>query len=150
MKNFIIEALEQSNFSSRYINLCNDYTNVDNGATFKKNDLLRILNGLDIDLTYSSNEKLFYKDYEINDSSIRFILPFKYGFIDCSYTIWNILKEFRIGGSFANFSLMIDKAFESKVTYKFPIATSMEDLEFIVKNIIQLHGDFIGYLIKKL
>ena len=143
MKELIIKALELTKFSNQYTKLCNEFNKVDDGATFKKDDLLKILNNLDCSFRYSAREKLFYQNYSINGNSIRFVLPFKYGFIDCSYTIWNELKKFRIGGSFADFSVMVDENFESNIEYKFPIATSHEDLAEILNAIIQTHNDFI-------
>lgn len=141
-----IEALTECNFSNRYVELCNKYKDVDNGLTFKKDDLTNILSDAGIDLKYSSQEKLFYQDYEQSGNSIRFVLPFKYGFIDCSYTIWSTAKNFRLGGSFADFSLMVDGMFENKVAYKFPIACSVEELRLILKEICLLHNDFIVQL----
>jgi hypothetical protein len=146
MKQLIIEALIACDFSNRYVELCNKYKDVDNGLGFKKDDLTNILSDEGVELKYSSQEKLFYQDYEQTGNSIRFILPFKYGFIDCSYTIWNTAKNFRLGGSFADFSLMIDDMFETKVAYKFPIACSVEELRIILKYTCQLHNDFITQL----
>lgn len=145
MKEHIIKSLEQSKFASKYILLCNEYMDVDKGITPKKDELLAILNNLSVSLKFSTQEKLFYKDYDINGNSVRFILPFKYGFIDCSYTIWNNLKGFRFGGSYADFSKMIDENFENKVAYKFPIATSLDGLEAIIKQVLELHSDFLKY-----
>jgi hypothetical protein len=47
------------------------------------------------------------------------------------------------GGRFGELSGMIDKDFERKVSYKFPIATSVDDLEIILSIILKLHNDFI-------
>lgn len=143
MKEQVIEALERSNFVGRYILLCNGYKDVDNGMTFKKGDLTHALNDFDNNLHYSSKEKLFYQDSLINGNSLRYVLPYKYGFIDCSYTIWNDSNDPRIRGSFAKFSQMVDAEFENKVEYKFPIATSLTDLEKILKQVIDLHTDFL-------
>ena len=114
--------------------------------TFKKDDLLHILNALKTNLKYSSKEKVFYANVMIYGNSLRYILPYKYGFIDCSYTFWNESNNFRIGGSFAEFSLMIDEEFENKVDFKFPIATSLPDLEKILKQVLNLHTDFVKNL----
>ena len=146
MREQIIKALGQSNFSEKYTMLCNDFSDIDNGISFKKSDLVNILNDIADNLKYSPREKLFYMDFTISGSSLRYVLPYKYGFIDCSYTIWNDYEGFRFRGSFAKLSKMVDEEFENKVKYKFPIATSLADLQKILIKVINLHKDFIEAL----
>jgi len=51
-----------------------------------------------------------------------------------------------INESFRGISLMQNVNFNEKVPYRFPIATSEEDLKEILYPLIKLNKDFIGYL----
>jgi hypothetical protein len=142
MENKLIMILKEINFSSSYITLCNKFSDFNNGKNFSKQEILNALTDNKIQMKFSSKEKLFFKDYFINDITIRFLFEYKFGCIDCRY--WFSKNEETIfNGSFREISLLEDKEFNEKVSYRFPIATSIDDLEDILKKLIELNNDFI-------
>ena len=61
MKDIILQAFSEIDFVYRYKEICNAYTDFDNGKSFKKGEVQELLQKLNIDLEYSSKEKLFLK-----------------------------------------------------------------------------------------
>ncbi|QAR30538.1 hypothetical protein EQP59_03795 [Ornithobacterium rhinotracheale] len=142
MENKLIMILEEINFTSRYIALCNKFSDFNNGINFSKQEILNCLINNNIQMKFIPKEKLFFKDYFINDITIRFLFEYKYGCIDCRYWIFKN-EDTVFNGSFREVSLVEDKGFNEKVSYRFPIATSLHDLQEILKKIIELNSDFI-------
>ncbi len=98
----------------------------------------------------SAKESLFYKDYEFPEFKFRFILPYKSGFIDCSYVYWNDDNSIRIyGGNRENLRLGNSNLMES-LKNLMPIATNLIDLEKIIKKVIVLHLKFTESFTKNL
>lgn len=150
MEELIKEVLSKVNFSERFLEICKSYNDFDNGGSFKKQAITDILRDADFDLIYSSREKLFYKDYKYEHINLRYILPYKYGFIDCMYAFWNEDNTERVRGSFGTLSALVDPDFSSKVNHKFPIATCECELKEIIKYLLVLHNDFINKFEEKL
>lgn len=148
MDDKIIEILNNINFTNRYIVLCNRFSDYNNGLNFTKQEMLAIIDK-SIQLEFSSKEKVFFKDYLIKNFNVRFLLGYKYGFIDCRYWI-SEGDETIMNGSFREIALMEDKEFNEKVSYRFPIATSIDDLKYILNKITSLNDEFINNLILKL
>jgi len=150
MKELFKKTLEQIRFSQKYIDVCNKFHDFDKGKNFNKNEVLEILNVFSWKLSYASKDKSFYQDYDYKYFKGRFTFTYKYGFIECFYVFWNKRTEERIRGRFNSIALIEDNDFESKVTYKFPIATSLNDLEGILKSLYKLHTNFIKTLEQKI
>jgi len=146
MKDVIVKVLKEIDFAQIYQNLCNQYNNFDNGMNFNKNEINNILNSNNISLDFSSKEKSFYKDYYLFEVTVRFTMTYKQGFIECFYTIWNEDNSNRILGRFNSIAMLQDLDFNSSVKHKFPIATSLKDLNNILTIILKLHCDFIKKL----
>ncbi len=144
MKDIILQAFSEIDFVYRYKEICNAYTDFDNGKSFKKGEVQELLQKLNIDLEYSSKEKLFLKNYRVGDLNLRFILSYNYGFIDCMYACWTDNFAFRLNEGLGGMAVMIDNNFEDRVKYKFPIASSMADFEQILTTLFTLHMDFIN------
>jgi len=144
MKEAIKRTLINVNFSERYITICNKFTDFNNRKNFKKKELQEILTRMNSDLKYSSRESIFLKDYKFGNITVRIIVPFKSGLIDCTYAIWTEGFKERVNDSFFGIATIEKPDIESKVQgYKFPIATSVDELEIILKEIIELHNNFI-------
>lgn len=150
MEELVKESLRSVSFSERYIELCNSYNDFENGGSFKKQTISDILRDTDSQLKYSSREKLYFKDYKYKDINLRFVLPYKYGFIDCMYALWDDDNTERIRGSFATLSSLIDPEFSSKVSHKFPIATCECELKDIINSLLVLHNNFVKMYEEKL
>ena len=148
MKEKILIAFKKVDFSNRYMNLCNKFDDFDNGVKFHNNDVANSIAQVNGELRYSSKENLFIKDYSINEINARFILSFKYGFIDCTYAFWTEGFKERLNESLYGIALMLDRDVESKITYKFPIATNMKDLDEIVKEVLEINSEVMEYLSK--
>ncbi|MFZ1749261.1 MAG: hypothetical protein WAU01_03685 [Saprospiraceae bacterium] len=143
MNDIILKSFSEIDFVNRYKEICNAYTDFDNGKSFKKGEVQELLQENNLDLEFSSKEKLFLKNYRFGDLNLRFILSYNYGFIDCMYTCWTDNFDFRLNESLSGMAMLIDENFESKVKYKFPIATSSSDFEKIIEELSNLHIDFI-------
>ncbi|MBP1618615.1 MAG: hypothetical protein H6Q14_2442 [Bacteroidetes bacterium] len=143
METITKEILIKIQFSEIYIDLCNKYCEFDNGGKFTKKEVESEIIRNELQMTFSSKEKLFYKDYVKNNLSIRFILSYKYGFIECFYTIKNLINSEKIEGRFNTIATLQNVNFNNLVKHKFPIATSLEDLKEILSTILKLHTDFI-------
>ncbi|HMM02488.1 MULTISPECIES: hypothetical protein [unclassified Dysgonomonas] len=143
MENKLIDILNKIEFSKKYIDICNRYSDFDNGKNFQKKDILEILLMNKIDMEFSSKEKLFYKDYFISNYIIRFLFSFKYGFIECFYTIRYNDDSENISGRFNSIATLQNADFNNMVKHKFPIATSIEDLQNILNELLRIHNDFI-------
>lgn len=143
MKDIILKSLTEIDFTNRYKEICNGYNDFANSKSFKKVEVQELVQKLNLDLEYSSKEKLFLKNYRFGDLNLRFILSYNYGFIDCMYACWTDDFSFRLNESFGGISIMIDNDFEEGVNYKFPIATSLADFEQILIKLVKLHMDFI-------
>lgn len=143
MEELIREVLILVNFSERYIQICKSFNDFENGISLNKQAISEILSDADFDLKFSAREKLFYKDYNYKHLNLRFLLPYKYGFIDCMYAFWNEDNTERVRGSFGTMSNLVDQEFSSKVDYKFPIATCEYELKEIINRLVTLHSDFI-------
>ena len=102
------------------------------------------------ELEYASKEKLFLKNYRFGDLNLRFILSYNYGFIDCMYACWTDNFVFRQNESLSGMAMLIDGNFENSVKYKFPIATSIEDMERILQELHPMHNDFISKIENKI
>ena len=85
MKKIILNSFSKIDFVNRYKEICNTYTDFDNGKSFKKAEVQELLHNQNLDLEYSSKEKLFLKNYRVGDLNLRFVLSYNYGFIDCMY-----------------------------------------------------------------
>lgn len=143
MKERVVQVVQRVNFSKRYIDLCNRFADFDNGAKFTKQEVREVITRFDGDLNFSSREKLFLKDYLFGEIYMRIILSYNYGFIDCTYSFWTEGYKERLNDSFFGISSLQDKDVESKVKYKFPIATSTMDLEEIVGEILNINNDVV-------
>ncbi|WP_313377317.1 hypothetical protein [Chishuiella sp.] len=145
MKNKIVYVLNKIDFANRYITLCNNFLDFNNGMNFTKHDVLDVINDNNVDMKFISKEKLFIKDYFIKGFTARLIIGYKNGFIDCMYWIFKnevtILNE-----SFRGVSLLQDTEFNDKVLFRFPIATNIDDLQQILKELLSLNNDFISEL----
>jgi hypothetical protein len=146
MKDIVIKVLKNINFAQIYQHLCNHYNNFHNGINFKKNEINNILKNNNINLDFSSNEKTFYKEYYLSEITVNFAMTYKHGFIECFYTIWNKDNSIRILGRFNSIATLQNSDFNNMVNHKFPIATSLEDLNNILEIIFKLHDDFIKNL----
>lgn len=145
MEDKIKKVIEKIDFANRYATICNSFPNFNNGKAFTKQELLNVFDENNIIMTFRPKEKIFFKEYNDNDYIIRFVVSYKYGFIDCLYLIQknnNII----INESFRGISLIIDEDFNDKISYRFPIATSLYDLKIILDLILSLNNDFINEL----
>lgn len=147
MKNKIINVLNKIDFANRYISLCNNFPDFNNGKNFTKNEVLDVIVDNAVDMKFISKEKLFIRDHFINDFTTRLIIGYKNGFIDCMYWIFEN-EETILNESFRGVSLLQEKEFNEKVLFRFPIATSIEDLQQILKELLLLNNDFISELNK--
>ncbi len=147
MNNSVIEVLKKINFHSRYANICNNYSNYDDGKSFRKNEVDKVLKELEAVLDYSSIDKTYFKDYIFNEISIRFSFTFKYGFIEAFYFISNSVTEDRIRGRFNTIASLVDGNFSAQVNYNFPIVTNVEELTMVISNILELNNDFIKLIL---
>lgn len=146
MKEKLSSIFKKINFSSRYLTLCNKFNDFENGAKFHKNEVAVSIAKVNGELKYTSREKLFMKDYNIAGINARLILSFNYGFIDCTYAFWTEGYKERLNESLYGIALMVDIDAESKITYKFPIATNKDELDEIVKEVLQINSEIIGLL----
>lgn len=145
MKEFVTKILFQVNFAEKYKEICNSYANYDKGMSFSRKQVEDTL-FLGAELIYASKEKSFYKDYNIDPYTLRITITFKYGFIECFYTLWNSESEERIRGRFNSIASMQDQTFNTQVTHNFPVATSLDELEKIMKEVLKLNDEFVDQL----
>lgn len=144
----IVDILKSISFDKRYVQICNQFKDFDKGKTLKKIEVEEVLNKLDWDLKYYSKERIFLCDFLFKGFVLRFILPYKYGFIDCQYIFWDEKNNVRFKGGFSDWAIKVDADFESKVSYKFPIVTSEDDLLKTLISLLELHSNFITELKK--
>lgn len=144
MKTLILQHLKNVHFSDRYIKICNEYSQYENGKDFKKNDFNDIGDDRIAKFTYMAKDKSFYQDYLFGKFNARFTFSFKYGFIECFYSFWQDNGAERIDGRFNSIAKLIDNDFESKVKHKFPIATSSEDLKAILTVLLDLNTEVMN------
>jgi hypothetical protein len=111
---------------------------------FTKKQVEDVLSSFNANLGYDSKEKSFYKDYVFGPYNARMTMTYKYGFIECFYTFWNTENKERVRGRFNSIASMQDEDFRNKVTHNFPVATSLEDIDSILKSIIQLNSEFMA------
>lgn len=142
------EILERIGFAEKYKELCNRYKDYDNGVNFTKSDVQSVINQYHSSFKYSSREKCFSKDYALGNYTLRFIVSSKYGFIDCMYAIWSNDNQNRFRSSLGTLAGIEDPDFENTVEYKFPIATSTDELRDIMQEIFPFHQEFINYFEK--
>ncbi|MEX1003203.1 MAG: hypothetical protein WDZ35_13880 [Crocinitomicaceae bacterium] len=147
MKENIIEFLKDVDFSKKYAFICNQYSNFNEGGHFNKKDLSEIFNVLNFDLKYASHDKSFFKDYEFDSFRFRFVLTYKYGFIECFYTFFNG-SDLPFGGRLNDISEWENKNFRSEAEHNFPIATSKEDLYGILSSLFELHSALLDKIEK--
>lgn len=143
MEEILIEILIKIQFSEIYINLCNKYCEFDNGGKFTKKEVESEIIKRELQMIFSSKEKLFYKDYVKNNLKIRFILSYKYGFIECFYTIQSLINSEKIEGRFNTIATLQNLNFNNLVKHKFPIATSLDDLKEILGIVFDLNNNLI-------
>lgn len=142
MKNKILEIVKEIDFANRYILLCNRFLDFDNGKNFTKQEVLDLLIDIGIEMKFISKEKVFLKDFFINDFTVRLLFSYKHGYIDFRYWIFNDTETI-LNDSFRGVALLQDIKFNEKVSYRFPIATSISDLHKILSKLIKLNNDFI-------
>ena len=145
----IKDSLGAVDFANKYIDICNDYPNFDNGQNLKKAEIKKILDSEKLAFKISGNENCFYKDYDFNSFKLRFLVGYKYGFIDALYNFWNNDSTVRILGGFKTHCESIDPNFEKKVKYRFPISTNEHMAKEIILKIIELHETFINEFSKR-
>lgn len=151
MEPFVKKFLVEIDFAKKYGDLCNSYTEYDGGMNFTKKQMEDVLLKFGFDLKYEPKEKCFNKDYAIGPYHVISIaMTFKYGFIECFYTFLNSKSEERVRGRFNSIASIEDEDFRTKVTHNFPVATSLTDLEDILKRIMHLHSEVIEVFEKKL
>lgn len=139
----IKKVLKQTSFTDRYAYICNQFDNFDNGKSFKKNELTKLINSYFPDIQYSAKDKSFYKDYNLGTITIRYSVSYKHGYIENFYYIKNSNSDNFIIKRFNGISKIENNNFDKLVKYPFPIATSNEDLEIIFSKIFSIHFDFI-------
>ena len=149
MEEFIKELLVAVGFAKKYGDICNSYPEYDKGMNFTKKQMEDIFMMCGFDLKYESKEKLFYKDYIIDSYNISIAITYKYGFIECFYTFLSSKSEERVRGRFNSIASIEDQDFRTKVAHNFPVATSMKDLEDILKRLMELHHEIIGLFKRK-
>jgi hypothetical protein len=141
--NIIKKSVKEIGFAESFFQLCNEYNDYENRFSVKNADVKLILNEINFDMKNSAKESLFYTDYEFLEFKLRFILPYKTGFIDCSYLFWNDDNSIRIyGGNRENFKLGNATLIES-LNNLMPIATSLINLKIIITKLIDLHLKFM-------
>ncbi len=140
----VIRSLKSSNFTDRYIELCNNFTKYDNSYNLKLKEIRTILEDLKIDFKISGTENCFFRDYTFDNYTYRFLISYKYGFIDTMFTYWNDDGTINVRGGLKKFCEMVDPSFGQKVKYKFPIATSIQEGRAIIDAIVKLHNDYIN------
>ena len=147
MKKVVREILVQISFADRYAEICNLHKEYSSCMNVTKNQMQEILLACNFDSEYDLKGKSFHMDYSFDTYQVRLAITYKYGFIECFYTLWG--NEDRISGRFNSIASMQDEDFRAKVTHNFPVATSVTDLESILKNILNLHNEFIEQFSKK-
>jgi len=143
MSQLVKEILTRINFAEKYQEVCNKFSNLENGLTFKRLDVKKVLALCNINLCYAVNEKCFYMDYSFKDSNLRFTMSFKHGYVECFYAIWNKNDSDRVVGRFNTFATLQNPQFNDITKHKFPIATSKEELQDIIGEIWDLHNNFL-------
>lgn len=149
MKKLIKEILTDIQFPERYRKLCNQFSDINKGISFRKFEISSVLDGSKADMEYSSKGKFFFKVYYFGQVNLRFILPYKYGFIDCMYIVWDTKSSNRIRGSFAAIALLSVPDFLDWIPNRFPIASSKSELEEIVTSLLYIHQDFLKAMVEK-
>ena len=137
-------------FADKYINICNAYSQFDNGMNFKKKEVFDAIHACNTVLKYSAPDKSFYEDYDFNANRVRFAMTYKYGFLECFYNVRNDENHQRVMGRFNSIAALQDIDFRSKVAHNFPVATSPEDLKSIVFSLLDLHSAVIQEMEKVL
>lgn len=143
LKETVKSALDKIQFAERYIELCNGFKDYDDGKSFKKNEVQEVLKRNGFTGNYASSDKSFFTDYVKSGTAVRHTLTYKRGFIECFYSFQNEETKERVIGRFNSIAKMEDENFDDQVLHKFPIATSLEDLEKILAELLQLHNDFM-------
>lgn len=146
IKSIIKISLTDILFKERYVQLCNKYNDFDNCKNVKNSDVEKILNEIKFLMSSSTKESLFFKDYKFKEFSLRFILSYKNGIIDCSDLYWNEDNSIRIYGGFRSYIREINPEIKNRVEYLLPISTNEFDLNQIIRELIKLHTDFVGVM----
>ena len=139
----IKKSLERADFTSLYIDLCNSYSNFDNGKNIKKADIKSFLDKEGLQYKIAGSENCFYRDYDFEKFKLRFLVGYKHGFIDALYNFWNDDFSIRVLGGFKTYCEMTDPDFDQKVKYRFPISCSESMATEIILKVLELHERFL-------
>ncbi len=142
MKDQIINALSKINFTEKYSRLCNQFSDLNEGASFTKDEVAIILAACDLIANFASKDKSFYHDIKFSDIELRLTITYKYGYIECFYT-FRQANQIPIGGRFNDFCEMEIEGSTRELKNKFPIAHSKSDLVEILKTISMLHKSLV-------
>ena len=143
MKELVKYILDKVSFAEKYAEICNSYKEYDNGMNFTKKQVESVLSSFNAGLVYASKDKSFYKDYVFGSYNARITMTYKYGFIECFYSLWNTENDDYVLGRFNSIASMQGEDFKSKVAHSFPVATSLEDIESILRSIVKLNSEFM-------
>jgi hypothetical protein len=144
------EFFKQNNIVDNYSKLCQKFNSLDNRKHPMKEDVLELLKKWDIELKYSSREKLFYKEIKNNEIKFQFNLYTKDGMISTSYMVWNTgvkTPVYRGGVRFICEELNLSSI--EKLEYPYPFSSSNEDLIEIFNFYLNLYTKFIERFLLK-
>ena len=143
MEKVIYKVLKEIHFAEKYAEICNSFSNFNNGINFRKSVIIPMLEEHNLNMTYASREKLFYTDIDHENISIRFSFSTKHGFVEAFY-VFRSSNGSRVLGRFNSIAKIEKEDFDNNVKHPFPIATSVEDLKSILDTVFKLHQDYIS------
>ena len=145
-RNIVNSVLEKLQTKEEYAELCEETWDFDNSKGLIKSVAKEIHEDLNLDFKIAGTEKMFYKDYFFDTIQIRFMIPYGYGFLDCSYRVFKGMTDNSIPSFSFRDIVEFVKGHDENQTYRFPMYTNKTDYIEILKTILKINDDIISLL----
>lgn len=81
-------VLTQVKQKEKYVEICKNIWDYDNSKELVKSEIISILKEKDLNFKISATEKIIYKDFNFQGLFSRFMISYRYGMIDSSYSFF--------------------------------------------------------------
>jgi hypothetical protein len=142
-RNIVNSVLEKLHSKEEYAELCEESWDLDNAKGLIKIVALEIHKELNLDFKIAGTEKMFYKDYFFDTVQIRFMIPYGYGFLDCSYRVFKGMTDNSIQSFSFRDIVEFEKGHDENQKYRFPMFKNKNDFTENLTIILRMNDEII-------
>jgi hypothetical protein len=142
-RNIVNSVLENLHSKEEYAELCEKSWDFDNAKGLIKSAAQEVHKELNLDFKIAGTDKMFYKDYFFDTIQIRFMIPYGYGFLDCSYRVFKGMTDNSIPSFSFRDIVEFEKGHDENQTYRFPMFKNKNDFTENLTIILRMNDDII-------